>query len=156
VRTLDADQPIGALSPVRELLADSLARPRLNTLLLGLFGLVGLVLAGLGIYGLMSYAVIQRTQEIGIRMALGAERSSVMLMVVRRGVILAAAGIAIGLIGALLLTGMLTRLLYGVSARDPLTFVTIPAFLALVALVASLIPAARASRVDPIVAMRAE
>lgn len=156
VRTLDGDQPVGTLWPLRELLSESLARPRLNTLLLGVFGIVGLVLAGLGIYGLMSYAVVQRTQEIGIRMALGAGRNTVMLMVVRRGVVLALVGMIIGIIGALMLTGMLTRLLYGVSPRDPLTFVTIPLFLGLVALLASLIPAARASRVDPIVAMRAE
>ena len=156
VRTLDGDQPVGTLWPVKDLLSDSLARPRLNTLLLGVFGIVGLVLAGLGIYGLMAYSVVQRTQEIGIRMALGAGRSTVMLMVIRRGVLLALVGMGVGLIGALGLTGMLTRLLYGVSPRDPVTFVTIPLFLGLVALVASMIPAARASRVDPIVAMRAE
>jgi putative ABC transport system permease protein len=156
VRQLDGDQPAGTLRPITDLLADTLARPRLNALLLGLFGVVGLTLAGLGIYGLMSYSVVQRTQEIGIRMALGAERRTVVLLVMRRGVVLAAAGISLGLAGALVLTGMLTRLLYGVSPRDPLTFVVIPLFLALVALLASLIPAARASRVDPIVAMRAE
>ena len=125
-------------------------------LLLTLFAVVGLVLAAVGIYGLMSYSVAQRTQEIGIRMALGAKAATVLRMVVGRGLGLTAAGIGVGLIAAFLLTSLLTKLLYGVSPRDPLSFIMVPIILALVALVACLVPARRATRVAPTIAMRAE
>ena len=156
LRSLDPDQPVSVLRPMSELLHASLARPRLNTLLLGLFGVVGLILAAVGIYGLMSYTVAQRTQEIGIRMALGAGSGQVISMVVRRGLMLALSGITMGMVVSLLLAGVLSKLLYGISTRDPLTFILVPVALASVALVASLVPARRATRVDPIVAMRAE
>ena len=117
---------------------------------------MGLTLAALGIYGLMSYAVAQRTQEIGIRMALGAKAKDVLSMIVRRGLALTLSGVAVGLTASFALTRVLSRLLFGVSPRDPLTFVVVPLVLTAVALVACLLPARRATRVAPIVAMRSE
>jgi ABC-type antimicrobial peptide transport system permease subunit len=124
--------------------------------LLSAFGAVGLLLAALGIYGVMSFGVLQRTQEIGIRMALGAQPRQVARLFLREGVAFAASGIAIGLVGALALARLLENLLYGVSASDPVTLLTVVFLLAAVALLACWIPARRAMGVDPMVALRHE
>jgi ABC-type antimicrobial peptide transport system permease subunit len=134
----------------------SLARQRFTALLLTVFALLALFVAAVGTYGVMAYLVGQGTREIGIRIALGAGRGRVLGMVVGHGAWLAAAGVGAGLAGALALSRYLTALLFGVSARDPLTFVAVPAVLFLVALAACYVPARRAARVDPMVSLRCE
>ena len=139
-----------------EMIGSSLGQRKLSMLLLGAFSGIALLLASLGIYGVMSYSVAQRTRELGIRMALGAARQSVLALVVGQGMVLAVFGIAIGLLGAFALTRLLGTQLYSVSATDPSTFALVAALLAGIALLASLVPALRATRVDPIVALRDE
>ncbi|CAN5347645.1 ABC transporter permease [soil metagenome] len=156
VWAVNPNQPVANVSTMNELLANSAARTRFNTLLLSLFALTALTLASVGIFGVMSYTVTQRTREIGVRMALGAQRSDVLRLVIRQGMILAGLGIVIGLAAALALTRLMTSLLYGVSATDPATFTGIALLLAGVALVACYIPARRATKVDPMVALRYE
>ena len=156
VRTLDKDQPIDRIAPMSQLLADSIAEPRFYTLLLTIFAAIAFALAVVGIYGVMSYAVTQRTHEIGIRMALGARAGDVLKLVVRNGMALALVGVSIGLAGAFVLTRLMTRLLFGVTPTDALTFVVVSALLIVVALLACYIPARRASKVDPLVALRYE
>jgi ABC-type antimicrobial peptide transport system permease subunit len=131
-------------------------RRRLNLWLFGAFALLALTLAAVGVYGVISYTVAQRTREIGIRMALGAERGAVAALVVRHGLGLAALGAAVGLGGALALTRLMESLLFGVGTADPLTFAAAPLVLIAVAAVACLVPARRASRVDPTVTLRYE
>ncbi len=144
------------IKTMEQLLNESVAQPRFRTVLLSLFAGLALALAGIGIYGVMSYAVAQRTHEIGIRMALGAQAHDVLRLVVKQGMRLALIGVASGLAGALALTGLMKKLLFGVSPNDPLTFVLIAFLLTGVALLACWIPARRATKVDPLVALRAE
>ncbi|MDQ3995759.1 MAG: ABC transporter permease [Gemmatimonadota bacterium] len=156
VHALDPTLPISDIQTLEQVAADSLARPRFTTTLLGVFAALALTLATIGIYGVVSLLVTRRRQEIGIRMALGARRGSILQMVLRRGMALAAVGLVIGLTGALWLTGALTSLLYGVTRFDPLTFAAAPALLAGVALLACMVPAARAAAVNPVIALRDE
>jgi predicted permease len=153
---LDATQPIFDVKPMSELVAASLAQRRFALVLMLIFAAVALLLAAVGIYGVMAYTVAQRTQEIGIRVALGASAASVLGLVVGDGMRLVGAGLALGLGGALLVTRLVASLLYGVSATDAATFVSIALVLAAVALAAIVIPARRAMRVDPMQALRSE
>jgi predicted lysophospholipase L1 biosynthesis ABC-type transport system permease subunit len=146
--------PVTDVQPMTSILFDSIARQRLNMLLMALFGGVALLLAAVGIYGLVAFSVEQRTHEIGIRMALGARAERIRGMVLRQGLGLAAIGTGLGMAAAFFLAQILASNLFGVEPRDTLVFVTVPAALALVAVAAVLIPAHRASRVDPLVALR--
>ncbi|HKQ73179.1 MAG TPA: ABC transporter permease [Blastocatellia bacterium] len=154
VKALNKNLPAPKAQTMNERLSEVVAEPRFQTLLLSLFGLIALVLVSAGIYSVVSYSVAQRTHEIGVRMALGAGRSDVLRLVIGQGMKLTLAGLAIGLAGALALTRLMKALLFGVSANDPLTFASITLLLALVALLACWIPARRATRVNPIVALR--
>ena len=148
--------PVSDVYAMSEVVSLSTARQRFNMWLMTVFGLSALLLASIGIYGLMAYSVEQRTQEIGIRLALGAHAAQVKNMVVRQGMVLALTGIAVGLAGAFALSRLMAAFLFGVTARDPLVFTAAPAVLTVVALVAVWLPARRASRVDPLIALRHE
>ena len=154
--SVDKNLPLSHVQTYDQVIAGSVWRERFNLLLVGLFAAVALVLAAVGIYGVMAYSVTERTHEIGIRMALGAKQGDVMRMVVREGMALAAIGVAAGLGGAFVLTRFLSALLYQVKSNDPLIFTTVPLLFAAVALIASYVPARRASRVDPMIALRWE
>jgi putative ABC transport system permease protein len=154
ILAIDKDQPVSDVRTMESWLADSVARTRFGTLLLGGFAGLALLLAAIGIYGVMSHSVAQRQSEIGVRMALGARAWDVLMLVIRQGLALVLVGVALGLIGALLLTRVLSSLLYGVSATDPLTFAAIALLLLAVSWIACYIPARRAARVDPLIAMR--
>jgi len=156
VWAVDKDQPVSNIDTMEHIVARAVARQRFSTMLLGIFAILALVLAAVGIYGVMSYSVAQRTREIGIRMALGAQRKDVLKMTVKQGLKLVLIGIGLGLVVALALTRVMASLLFGVSATDPITFLSIPLVLLAVAAVASYIPALRATRVDPMVALRAQ
>jgi putative ABC transport system permease protein len=156
LQQMDPELPMAAVATMDQLLADSLSRSRFTMLLLGIFAVVALVLAAVGIYGLIAYSVTQRTQELGIRIALGAERRDVLRLVFVQGTRLTLLGVAIGVLGALALSRLLGSLLFGVSATDPLTFAGVACLLVVVALLACFFPARRATRVDPMVALRYE
>ena len=154
VHTIDPDQPVDHFRTMAEVRSASLESPRLTAVLLGLFALLALVITATGIAGVIAFSVNQRTQEFGIRMALGARRASVLGMVLRQGITLVLAGLAIGMGGALVLTRVLTTMLFGVQPTDALTFLAVSMVLVVVAAAACLIPARRAASVDPMVALR--
>ena len=156
VRAVDVNASIDAIHTMDEMVGYSTARQRFYAVLLGIFASVAGLLAAIGIYGVLAYSVVQRTQEIGVRMALGAERRQVMTLVLRRGLILAAIGITTGVIGAAAGAKYLQSLLFGVEPRDPFTFAAVTAAFAVIAIAASYLPARRATRVDPMVALRVE
>ena len=156
VMALDNNQPIYNINTMEQTLDQSLAAPRLATTLLALFAVVALILAAVGIYGVMAYSVTQRSHEIGIRMALGAQGRDVLKLVVGQGMLLASIGVIVGMVGAFFLTRVMSSMLFGVSATDPLVFILIPSLLFAVALIANLIPARRATKVDPMIALRYE
>jgi len=156
VWSLDRNLPVSEVLTIDGVVADANAEPRFEMLLLGMFAAVALALAAVGIYGVMSYSVTRRTHEIGIRVSLGASRGNILLLVVKQGMLLALIGSAVGIGGALLLSRLMTKLLYGVRPNDPVTFCAVASILMIVALAASYIPARRAMRVDPMVALRHE
>jgi ABC-type antimicrobial peptide transport system permease subunit len=154
--SIDRDQTITSISTFDQFVGDAVARPRLLTVLLGLFGTLGIVLGAIGLYGVLSYLVSSRQREIGVRIALGAPRGAVLGMVVRRGLAMAATGTAIGLAAAVFLTRYLRDVLFGVTPGDPMTYGLVVASMLVVAGLASFIPARRAATVDPAIAFRAD
>jgi putative ABC transport system permease protein len=156
IAALNKDQAVFNVRTMEQIVAQSVAPRRFSMLLLAVFAVVALALASIGLYGMMSYAVAQRTREIGLRMTLGAQRGNVLRMVIGQGMKLALVGVALGLVASVALTRTMKNLLFGVSATDPLTFMGIAVLLALVALLACWIPARRATKVDPLVALRYE
>jgi putative ABC transport system permease protein len=156
IHTLDPQQPIGEVSTMESLLATSVARSRFSASLLTVFSIVALVMAAVGIYGVMSYSVLQRTHEIGVRMALGAQRLDVLKLIVTKGILLGAIGVAAGLAASFGLTRLISTLLFEVTATDTATFVAVSVVLFLVTLIACYVPARRATKVDPLKALRYE
>jgi len=156
VASLDKDIPVAKLRTMDELMTASVAPPRFRTVLVTIFALVGLLLAAIGIYGVMAHAVAERTHELGVRIALGAERRDVVRLVLGEALVLAAAGVAVGVAGALATTRLIQSLLFGVTTTDAMTFAGISVLLFATAIVASWIPMRRALRVDPMVALRYE
>ena len=156
IRAIDKDQPIAQVQTLDDKLSESIAPQRFTLLLLGIFALMALSLASAGIYGLMSYAVTQRTHEIGVRMALGARQVDVLKLMVRQGMGLVVIGVALGLAGAFATTRLMSALLFDVTPKDPVTFAVVTAVLTIVAFVACYLPARRATKVDPLVALRYE
>jgi putative ABC transport system permease protein len=154
LRSIDQEQTLFQVRPLEEVISSSLSQRRFNSLLLVIFGALAGLMAAVGIYGVIAYSVAQRTNEIGIRLALGAQQRDVLKMILGQGIKLTLVGVAIGLIAAFVLTRILSSLLYGVSATDPVTFLGIPLLLTVVALLASYLPARRATKVDPCVALR--
>ena len=153
---MDKDQPVSSIRPLEVILADTMSRQRFVMLLLTVFSLVALVIAAVGIYGVMAYSVSQRTNEIGIRMALGATGRDVLQLVLRQGLGVIGAGLAVGLLATFFAARLVESLLYRTSAHDPLTLAGIVCTLGVVAFLACLIPARRATRVDPMIALRSE
>ena len=156
VRKMDANIPVANIRPMTEVVGTALATSRLTGFLMGVFAAIALTLAAVGIYGVLSYLVARRKKEIGIRLAIGADRMQVMMMVLKQGITLAGAGIAVGVVAAFLMSRLMQSLLYQVQPGDPATFLLVPVVLAVVALLASLLPAFRATRVSPVIALRSE
>jgi len=156
IHRIDPDLPVAKVATLQTLVDDTMAQPRFSMLLMVMFGALALMLASVGIYGVVSFGVAQRTREIGIRMALGAERGEVFGMILRQGARLAGWGVVVGLAVAFAVTRLMRALLYGVEPFDPPTFVAVPVLLIAIALVACYVPARRAMRVDPMVALRDE
>jgi putative ABC transport system permease protein len=156
VQSLDSALPLLHVKTLDEYVDDSIVGTRFETFLLGTFGVLAFVLTAVGLYGVISYTVAQRTREMGIRLALGADRNAILGMVVKSGTLLACSGAVIGLAAAFLLTRLIASLLFGVGPTDPLTFLCVPIALISVAILASYVPARRAARVDPMVALRYE
>jgi len=154
--SIDKSLPVYAIKPMTEYLRDSLSRRRFNLILLSVFSGVALALAAVGIYGVISYGVTERTHEMGIRMALGAQPRDVLKLVVRQAMVLTLGGVGIGLLSSLALTRLMKSLLFNVGVTDPLTFAVIALLMILIAMLACLIPARRATKVDPLVALRYE
>jgi ABC-type antimicrobial peptide transport system permease subunit len=156
VRTLDPDLPLALVSTMERHIANSRSvfMRRYSMILVTSFALLALVLSVIGIYGVISYGVVQRTQELGVRVALGAQRGDIVRMILRDGTLLAAAGVAVGTVAALWLTRFLRSLLFGIEATDPWTYVGVALLLTGVALFASYLPARRATKVDPLIALR--
>jgi putative ABC transport system permease protein len=156
VHEIDRNLPVATGNTMEKLVDASVGQRKLSMILLGVFSAIAVLLASIGIYGVMSYSVTQRTRELGIRMALGAARSRVLALVVGQGMVLAVSGVAIGLVAAFALTRFLASQLFGVGATDPVTFTSVSLLLIGIALIATLLPAMRATRVDPVVALRDE
>jgi len=156
VLAIDPDQPVSRVATLEDLVANSVTQPRASARLIAVFGAVALLLAAVGVYGVMAFTVAQRTREFAIRIAIGAGRTSVLRLVVRQGLVLALCGAAAGVAGAFALTRVTATLLFGVTATDPATFAAVPAVLVGVAVLASCVPAWRATTVDPITVLRSE
>jgi len=156
VKKLDSDLPLTNVATMDQRLANAVSQPRFRTTLIGMFAIVALILACVGIYGVISYSVAQRTHEIGIRMALGARGVDVLRMIVRQAILMAGVGVVLGLSISFALGSLMVKLLFGVAPRDPLTFIATAMLLAGTAVLASYIPARRASKVDPLIALRSD
>ena len=156
VAAIDPAVPVDQVATMEQLVSASVGQPRLRTALLAVFSILALVIASTGIYGVMTYLVIQRTREFGIRLAVGATKRDVLRLVLGRAAVLIVSGLCLGMLGAVALTRVIASLLYGVTPLDPLTFAAVPLLLSAVAFVASSIPARRATRIDPMVALRYE
>jgi putative ABC transport system permease protein len=154
VRAIDPNLPVSDLRTMDNVAASALAQPRFVTLLLAIFAVAALTLAAIGIYGTISLVVSERTQEMGIRLALGADRPTILKLVLGHGISLIAIGLTAGLAGAVIITRALSGLVYGVGTLDPVTFIAVPAILCAIALLACFIPARRAASVDPITTLR--
>jgi putative ABC transport system permease protein len=156
IKQLDPELPVSQLRTMETVVRQTFSRQQFSAVLLGGFSLASLVLASIGIYGILAYSVTQRTREIGVRVALGAEPGNIVRIVVGSGARLVIAGAVAGMLMALALSGLMKSLLYGVGPRDPLTFIAAPVLLAAVALIAAYLPARRAARVSPMEALRTE
>jgi putative ABC transport system permease protein len=156
IRMLDPDMPVDQIKTLQQHLYTQVAQPRFRTTLITVFALIALILASIGIYGVISYTVSHRTREIGIRMALGAQRRQVLNMIIGQGFQLTAISIALGLIGAFALTRLMKGFLFGVTATDPMTYIAVTTLLMAIAMLACFIPARRATKVDPVIALRSE
>jgi putative ABC transport system permease protein len=156
IREVDPDQPVSNVATMAQLLGEEASQRRMGMIMLASFAALALLLASLGIYGVLAYFVTQHTNEIGVRLALGASTRNILFLVLRKGMWLTLLGVIIGVAAALGLTRLMSSLLFGVKAVDPLTFVTVPLLLAGVALLACYLPARRATKVDPLVALRYE
>jgi putative ABC transport system permease protein len=153
---IDKNLAIFNVKTLERVVSDSIAQPRFNMVLLGIFAGLALILASVGIYGVMSYSVTQRTQELGVRIALGAQRRDIFSLVLKQGIILALIGVGIGLAAAIGLSKVVASVLYGISATDPVTFISVAVIMIAVAVVACFFPARKATKVDPLTAMRYE
>jgi putative ABC transport system permease protein len=156
IRTLDPNQPVSDVRTMDQVMAETLSRARFNTLMLALFAGLATLLSAVGIFGVMNYSVALRTREIGLRVAIGAQPRQVLVLILRQGLLLTIVGVVIGLLAAVALTRLLSGLLFGVAAVDPPTFASISILLIAVSLVACYLPARRAMKIDPLLALRSE